>query len=111
MSSAVDELLVQGHALPAERTLGGVVRRKVTAHEAEDGLAVDLDRGPPPQTAHPDDLGAELLDELDEEVQRAAAGDQVLHEQHPGAGTDEPLELDRQAHPPLAPRQALGPVD
>src|SRR4029453_10581225 len=36
----------------AQRTLGGVISGKALL-TAEDGLAVDLDRGPPPQTADP----------------------------------------------------------
>src|SRR5262245_41731683 len=70
MTAAADELLVERNAFAAERAILGVVRGEVATHQAEDRLAVfHLDRGPPPQAADADDLRAELLDQLDEQVQ------------------------------------------
>ena len=57
MSSAVDELLLQRHS-GTEDTRRGQRWEGKSLLTAEDGLAVDLDRGPPPQTADP--LGSEF---------------------------------------------------
>src|SRR5688572_7563770 len=96
MAGAAYELLVQRNAFSTQRTISRVVSWKIATDEAEDRLAVHLHRGPAPEASHPDHLRAQLLDQFDEEVQRRAAGDQVLDEQDAGRGPDQPLELDGQ---------------
>src|SRR5713101_5591586 len=64
--AAPHELLVERNATTAERAIFGTVRGKVSTHEAEDRLAVELDRGPAPEAADADDLRAHLLHEVDE---------------------------------------------
>src|SRR6476661_3439813 len=70
-------LLVQRHALLAERTGLRRVGREVAAHQAEDLLAPDLRllRAPPqgPDAHH---LAAELLHQLREQPHRGAGADQ-----------------------------------
>src|SRR4029453_7177372 len=102
MSAPLYELLVERHAFSTQRTLVRVVSGKITAHQTEDGLAVDLARGASPEAPDADAPGARTLHELDQKVQRGSARDEILHEQHARARADEPLELDRQRHAPLA---------
>src|SRR2546430_12526435 len=64
-----------------------------------------------PEAPDPDHLRAELLDQVDQEIQRLARAHEVLDEEDLRGRSDEPLELDRQRHPPLATREALGAVD
>src|SRR5688572_15703619 len=108
MAGTADELLVQRHPFSTQGTVSRVVSWKIAADEAEDRLAVHLDGGPAPEAAHTDHLSPQLLDQLDEEVQRRAARDQVLDEQDAGGGPDQPLELDGQRDASLAARQSLG---
>src|ERR1041384_233491 len=111
MAAPLDELLIERHAFSTQRTLFGIVSWKIATHETEDRLAVDLDRRAPPEAPHADHLRAEMLHQLDQEIQLGAARDQVLPQQQARAGPQRALELDGQRPPPLAARQALGAVD
>jgi hypothetical protein len=53
MSSAVDDLPVQRHTLPAEEDTRRGRRWESPCSRLKTGLSVELDRGPPPQTADP----------------------------------------------------------
>src|SRR5437870_10367654 len=111
MSAAPDELLVEGHAFSTQRTLFGVVGWKIAAYQAEDRFAVDLDGRATPETADAHHVRAELLHELDQEVERAAARDQVFDQEHLRARPEQALELRGERDAPLAAREPLGAVD
>src|SRR5215467_10339634 len=65
MLATADEFLVERHPLLAHRARLGRVRRKIPTHEAEDFLSADLRLlRAAPESADPDDLSAQLLDEL-----------------------------------------------
>ena len=83
----------QRNSAPAERTLLRAVGGKIPAHEAEHGLAAQLDRCAAPEAPHADDLTAELLDQVDEQLERRAGTHEVFDEQHLRALADEPLEF------------------
>src|SRR5207302_2006946 len=80
-------------------------------HEAEDRLAGELDRRASPQAPDADHFRAELLDQVAQEGERGAGADQVLDEEDLRGRADEPLELDRDRHAPLTPREPLGAID
>src|SRR5436189_5492538 len=110
MVPSPDELLVERNATAAKRAIFGSVGGKVSAHEAEDGLAVQLDRRSPPQAPDADDLGSELLDEIDEQLEGGARTHEVLDQQHLRALADESLELDGQRDASLAATHPLHAV-
>src|SRR2546430_14355269 len=111
MSASPDELLVEWYAFSTQRTLFGVVGWKIAAHQAEDRLAVDLDRGATPEATDADDVRAELLHELDQEVERGPARHQVFDQEHLRARPEQALELRGERDAPLAAREPLGAVD
>jgi hypothetical protein len=90
------EFFVEWNSLATQGALVGAVSGKVSAYEAEDGSPAQVDRGPPPETAHAHDLCAELFDQLDQQVERAAGGDEVLDEQDLRPGAEQPVKFDRQ---------------
>src|SRR6185369_7644802 len=111
MFPALYELLVEGNALLAQGTGLRRIRREITAHETEDLLAIDLGLlGPTPEGTDSDDLAPEALDELREQAHRGARADEVLHDQHLGRLTDEPVEFHGERDPPLARADPLGAV-
>src|SRR5437762_6595416 len=102
MVPSPDELLVDRHAAATKRAIFGSVGGKVSAHEAEDRLAVQLDRRSPPQAPHTDDMGSELLDEVDEKLECGPGAHEVLDQQYLRALANQPLELDGQGDASLA---------
>src|SRR4030095_15411575 len=97
MLPALYELLIEGNALLAQGTGLRWIRREITAHEAEDLLAVDLGLlGPAPEGADSDDLTPEALDELREQAHRGARAYEVLHDQDLGGLADEAVEFHRE---------------
>ncbi len=111
MLAALHVLLVERHALLAERAGLGGVGGEVAAHQAEDLLAVDHRLlGAAPQGADADHLAAQIFHELGEQPHGGARAHQVLHDEHLGPGADEALELDGQADAPLARADPLGAV-
>src|SRR5262249_11165610 len=111
VAAAADELLVERNPLVTERAILGGGGGEIPARQGEDRLAVYLHRGPPPEAADADDLRAELLDHLDQEIQGEAARHEILDQQDARAGPDQALKLHGQGDPALAPRDALGAVD
>src|SRR5262245_42548838 len=76
---ALHELLIERHALLAERTALGRIRRKISTHQTEDLLPADLRLlRAPPQRSDPDDLASEVFDELREETDGRAGADEIL---------------------------------
>src|SRR5215470_16521676 len=109
--AATDEFLVERHALLAHRTLLGEIGGEVTTDEAEDLLARDLPLlGAPPERADADDLAAQLLDEVAQQLHRAPGADEILHDQDLRARANEPMELRGERHLALARAHALGAV-
>src|SRR5215467_6803398 len=105
------ELLIQRHALLAHRTLLGRIGGEVAAHEAEDLLARDLRLlRAAPERPDADDLAAQLLHEIAEQLHRAPRADEILHDQNLRARADEAVELRGQGDLALARAHALGPV-
>src|SRR5262245_51526362 len=105
------ELLVQRHALLAHRTLLGRIRGEVAAHEAKDLLSRDLRLlRAAPERPDADDLAAQLLHEIAEQLHRAPRADEILHDQNLRARADEAVELRGQGDLALARAHALGPV-
>src|SRR5207245_9901830 len=97
-------------ALSAEGALLWAVSGKVPAHETEHRPAAEVHRGAPPEATDARDLSAELLGQLDEEIERAAGRDEVLDQEHFRPRSQTAMKLHRQAHPPLAPGQPLGAI-
>src|SRR5262249_2419638 len=64
-----------------------------------------------PESADPDDLTAEVFDQLGQEPYRRPGADQVFDDEYLGAGTDQPMEFGRECDPALAAAHALGVVD
>src|SRR5262249_42414307 len=94
MLTASHELLVEGDALLAHRTLLGRIRRKIAAHEAEDLLARDLGLlRPAPERPDADDLAPQFFHEIAQELDRGARAHEVLDDEDLGRGADEPVEL------------------
>src|SRR5205809_622424 len=110
MVPSPDELLVERNATAAKRAIFGSVGGKVSAHEAEDRLTVQLDRRSPPQATHADDLGSQMLDEIDEQLERGARTHEILDQQDLRALADEALELDGQRDASLTARHPLHAV-
>src|SRR5262250_797082 len=109
--AAPDEFLIERHALLAHRTLLGEIGGEVTTDEAEDLLARDLPLlGAPPERADADDLTAQLLDEVAQQLHRAPGADEILHDQDLRARANEPVELRGECHLALARAHALGAV-
>src|SRR5262249_38321759 len=105
------ELLVEWNALATEGALLWTVSGKVPAYEAEHRSPAEVDGRSTPETAHAHDLGAQLLDELDQQIERAAGRDEVFHEQHLRPGTEKTVKFDREPDPTLTTGQALRSVD
>ena len=93
MPSAPHELLVERRAFLAQSARVRWVGREIPADQAEDRRIPDLDRGPPPEATDPGDLSPVPLDQVNEELQGRALRDQILHEQHLGALTNESSEF------------------
>src|SRR5215471_1374103 len=105
------ELLIQRHALLAHRTLLGRIGGEVAAHEAKDLLSRDLRLlRAAPERPDADDLAAQLLHEIAEQLHRAPRADEILHDQNLRARADEAVELRGQGDLALARAHALGPV-
>src|SRR5215471_2300481 len=109
--AAADEFLVERHALLAHRTLLGEIGGEVAADETEDLLAGDLPLlGAPPERTDADDLAAQLLDKVAQQLHRAPGADEVLHDQDLRARANEPVKLRGERHLALARAHALGAV-
>ena len=110
--TAADEFFVEWHALGAEGAVLGVVGREVAAHQAEDGpVAVELHGRAAPEAADADHLAAELLHQIDQQVQRRPGGHQIFDQEDFGARAHQALELYGQRDAALAARQPLRAVD
>src|SRR6266571_8587557 len=111
MLATLHEFLVEGDALLAHGTLLGRIRREIPAHEAEDLLAGDLGLlRPAPQGADANDLPAQLLHEIAQELDRGPGADEIFDDQHLGGGSDEPVELGGEGDLALAGGDALRAV-
>ena len=75
------ELLVEWHSLATQGAFVGTVCGEVPAYQAEDWPTIEIDRGAAPEAADAHDMGSQLLDQLDQEIERRAGGHQVLHQQ------------------------------